>query len=210
MIYLQINMCYLQYFYTGWRTYFGTLLENNLIVGRAESFINPFVKWNIVQPGIIPIMIFPNCPPTHVNFSRTSFITLTGSAWFWTFWPIFEERWILPRTTWTFCSSKNQTPLVRFQILFWVSKFFGNHWEFTLKPTFMFTIFTASLCHKSLHGINYIPVIVGQILGDRAKFFFVFHFHDFVSIELIKKLTWIQIGVTLTRLQRLQSVFRVV
>lgn len=89
-------------------------------------------------------------------------------------------------------------------------KIFGNHWEFTLKPTFMFTIFTASLCHKSLHGINYIPVIVGQILGDRAKFFFVFHFHDFVSIELIKKLTWIQIRVTLSRLQRLQSVFRVV
>ena len=128
-------------FYTGWRTYFGTLLENNLIVGRAEPFINPFVKWNIVQPGIIPIMIFPNCPPTHVNFSRTSFITLTGSAWFWTFWPIFEERWILPWTTGTFCSSKNQTPFVRFQILFWVSKFletFRNlHWNRPLCSPFL-------------------------------------------------------------------------
>ena len=117
IIYLQINMCYLQYF-LHWmaHSFWHNLWKDNLIIGRAESFIDPFIKWNIVQPWIIPVMIFPNCPPTHMNFSGTSFIALTSSTRFWTFWPIFEEWWILPRTTWTLCSSKNQAPFVRFQI----------------------------------------------------------------------------------------------
>ena len=197
-------ICYLQYFYTGWLTHFGTILRKYSNCWQGRIFHRP-----IHQMEYCSTM-------DHPRYDLSKLPTYTYEL-LWNIFHCIDQLHTILNILANFRRVMNIATNHMNTLLFEKSsslcqvsntknfRIFENLLEFSLKPSFMLTIFTAPLCHKRFHGINHITVIVGQILGDRAKFFFVFHFHDFISIELIKKLTWIQNIINL--LSRSQSLF---